>query len=105
MDFYSELDHTLQRRRQRKHESILRNLAFPDSKEFQLREGNKWIKQRNDSEPIHPILALFEVKNPNTDKYTDSNQTHVNISKFQTHPVRANGRRRLLKYFFDIAAI
>ena len=84
MDFDSDLDATilssqdpemnkrLERdllcSRTRKLGYIPRDLAYNYSKEFQLREDNKWIKQRNHFETLHPILALYEDRNPSREK-------------------------------------
>ena len=81
IDFYPELDFTmlssqdpeayhellerdLLNRRIGKPGSIPRHLAYFYGKELQSREDNKWIKQRNYHEPLHPILALYEDRNP-----------------------------------------
>ena len=108
MDFYSELDPTmlpsedpeayqnllkkdLQLRRHRKHQSILRNLTYPG------KEGNKWTKQRNYSEPLHPILELFEDKNPNLEKSTKSRNHSKNVPKPKELMLKKHFSRNVLK--------
>ena len=62
--YHRLLKEDLQFRRIRQPGSIPRDFAYLCSNKFQSRETNKWIKQRNDSEPLHPILALYEDRNP-----------------------------------------
>ena len=59
-------------RRIRKTGFIPMNLLYLYSKEFQSREDTKWIKNRNYSEPFHPILALYEGRNQITEKSINS---------------------------------
>ena len=61
--YHRLLKEDLQLRRIRQPGSIPRDFAYLYGKEFQSREVNKWIKQRKDSEPLHPILALYEDRN------------------------------------------
>ena len=70
MDFHSELNPEFNKHLERdllnkrigKPGSIPRHLAYLYNNEFQPREDNKWIK------PLHPILALFEGRNPIREK-------------------------------------
>ena len=59
MDFYSELDPTMSSPQGMDSGSFPRYLGYLYSKEFQSRE-DKWIKRRNESEPLHPILVLYD---------------------------------------------
>ena len=90
MDFYSELDpqmlslqypeayhKVLEKdwlcKRNKKPGSFPRGLAYLYGKELQSqREKHKWIKQRNDSKSLHPILALYEDTSPVRTKDTRS---------------------------------
>ena len=73
----------LQRRRNRKPGSIPRDFAYLDSKECQLKIVNKWIKQRNDSDPLHPILALYEDRNPIREKSNKSRNHSKQASRLK----------------------
>ena len=81
MDFHSELDPTIlssldpEMYKRFERDLLLSTIRKPDyipryhySKELQEREDNKWIKQRNHSEPLHPILALYKDRNPIREK-------------------------------------
>ena len=80
------LERDLLNRRIGKLGSIPRHLPYLYSKEFQSREDNKWIKQRNYHEPLHPILALYEDRNQIREKsiksrnHSEQTQTSKKVS-------------------------
>ena len=75
------LDKDLQLRRNSKHGSLLKNLAYLDSKEFQSKNDFNWIKQSIESEPLHSILALHEDRNPIRGKSNKSRNHSKQISR------------------------
>ena len=85
MDFFSELDPILSSPQGMEPGLFPRYLGYLYSKEFQSREDNKRIKQRNDSEPLHPILLLFDYRIPNRKKITKSWNHSKQIPKLKKH--------------------
>ena len=110
MDFHSEIDPTvlnsqyqeafkllerdLLNRRIGKPDSIPRHLAYLYSKEFKSRKDNKRIKQRNDSEPLHPILALYEERIPIKEKIIKSRNHAKQALTQKKGSIRGNNHPR-----------
>ena len=99
MDFYPELDSKMLSSQDPETYHELREIRKPGhirrySKEFQSWEDNKWIKQRNDSEPLHPILALYEDRNPIKEKFIKSKNRAKQTLTQKKGSIRGNNHLR-----------
>ena len=70
---------------------ITEDFNYQYNKKFDTQgDHSKWIKQRNDSEPFHPILGLFDDKNPITLKPTKSRNLAKQTPRLKKGSMLAN---------------